>query len=94
MLPEQVPSPSFDSGVVTNILGTSFRSFLADQTEFDRQLFGQLIAETLGKHCFKDLWNFINDCLEARVRLRSGGFPSAFGPSTMFGGEMQVKGAA
>jgi chromosome partitioning protein len=40
------------------------------------------------------LWSFISDCLEARVRLRSGGFPSAFGPSTMFGGEMQVKGAA
>jgi chromosome partitioning protein len=40
------------------------------------------------------LWNFISDCLESRVRLRSGGFPSAFGPSTMFGGEMEVKGAA
>jgi len=40
------------------------------------------------------LWHFISDCLEARVRLRSGGFPSAFGPSTMFGGEMEVKGAA
>jgi chromosome partitioning protein len=40
------------------------------------------------------LWAFISDCLDARVRLRSGGFPSAFGPSTMFGGEMEVKGAA
>src|SRR5262249_10161499 len=40
------------------------------------------------------LWHFISDCLESRVRLRRGGFPSAFGPTTMFGGEMQVKGAA
>ena len=40
------------------------------------------------------LWHFISDCLESRVRLRAGGFPSAFGPSTMFGGEMEVKGAA
>jgi chromosome partitioning protein len=40
------------------------------------------------------LWNFISDCLESRVRLRSGGFPSAFGPNTLFGGEMDVKGAA
>lgn len=40
------------------------------------------------------LWAFISDCLQSRVRLRAGGFPSAFGPSTMFGGEMEVKGAA
>lgn len=40
------------------------------------------------------LWNFISDCLEGRVRLRSGGTSPAYGQASMFEGGFEVKGAA
>jgi len=40
------------------------------------------------------LWNFIADCLDGRVRLRTGGVTSSYGQTSVFEGGLEVKGAA